>query len=222
MFCHGRHTRRESRHWEREWRRESRRWQRDVRRWVGMGRAYMHNESQHRATHDGSEGPPDLRNDFPDQAAHDDFEEPSEKHETRRSRRQRREERGNRMRYGHDENRTLYRSREGMIFGVCRGLAEHYSFSVSWMRIIVLAASTATGFWPTVGLYIVAALIMKLEPVLPLENEEDKEFYHSYADSRSMALHRLKRTYDNLDRRIQRLENTVTTREYDWDERLQH
>ncbi|MEK7794094.1 MAG: PspC domain-containing protein [Candidatus Hydrogenedentota bacterium] len=126
------------------------------------------------------------------------------------------------MRYGHDENRTLYRSREGMIFGVCRGLAEHYSFSVSWMRIIVLAASTATGFWPTVGLYIVAALIMKLEPVLPLENEEDKEFYHSYADSRSMALHRLKRTYDNLDRRIQRLENTVTTREYDWDERLQH
>jgi phage shock protein C len=35
-----------------------------------------------------------------------------------------------------------------------------------------------------------------------------------------MALHRLKRTYDNLDRRIQRMESIVTSREYDWDRRL--
>jgi phage shock protein C len=33
-------------------------------------------------------------------------------------------------------------------------------------------------------------------------------------------LHRLKRTYDNLDRRIQRMEHIVTSREYDWDRRL--
>jgi len=35
-----------------------------------------------------------------------------------------------------------------------------------------------------------------------------------------MALHRLKRTFDNLDRRIQRIESIVTARDYDWERRL--
>lgn len=119
-----------------------------------------------------------------------------------------------------DERGTLYRSRHGAIFGVCRGIAEHYGFSVFWTRVLAVVSTSFTGFWGGVALYIVAAMIMKIEPVLPLETEEDEEFYHSYSASRSMALHRLKRTFDNLDRRLQRLENTVTTREYDWERRL--
>ena len=119
-----------------------------------------------------------------------------------------------------DYHRSLYRSRDGMIFGVCRGLADYYGFSVFWTRALAVFAFFLSGIWPAIGLYIIAALVMKIEPVLPLENEEDREFYHSYASSRSMALHRLKRTYDNLDRRLQRLEGTVTAREYDWEERL--
>jgi phage shock protein C len=35
-----------------------------------------------------------------------------------------------------------------------------------------------------------------------------------------MALHRLKKTFDSLDRRIQRMEGIVTAKEYDWDRRL--
>ena len=61
---------------------------------------------------------------------------------------------------------------------------------------------------------------MKPEPVLPLQSDEDSEFYNSYTSSRSMALNRLKRTYDSLDRRLQRMENVVTSKEYDWDRRL--
>ena len=89
-----------------------------------------------------------------------------------------------------------------------------------WTRALIVGAAIIMGIWPAVGLYIVAAFLMKIEPVLPLETEEDEEFYHAYASSRSMALHRLKRTYDNLDRRIQRMENAVTARDYDWEERL--
>jgi phage shock protein C len=61
---------------------------------------------------------------------------------------------------------------------------------------------------------------MKPEPVLPLETEAEQEFYNSYATSRSMALHRLRRTFDQLDRRIRRIESIVTSREYDWERRL--
>ena len=115
---------------------------------------------------------------------------------------------------------TLYRSRKGMICGVCKGIADYYSFDVFWTRVLTVIAASVVGVWPAVIMYIIASMVMKPEPVLPLESEEDEEFYHSYSGSRSMALHRLKRTFDNLDRRIQRLETTVTTRDFDWEERL--
>jgi len=114
----------------------------------------------------------------------------------------------------------IYRSRSGMIFGVCKGLADHFDVSVFWTRIVAVALLIFTGFWPIGVLYIAAALLMKPEPMLPLETEEAQEFYNSYVSSSNLALHRLKRTFDNLDRRIQRIESTVTAREYDWDRRL--
>ncbi len=115
---------------------------------------------------------------------------------------------------------TLYRSRCGMICGVCSGVANYYHFSTFWMRVLFVFAMTFTGFWPGVFLYFIAAMVMKVEPVLALESEEDEEFYHSYSGSRSMALQRLKRTFESLDRRIQRIETTVTTRDFDWEDRL--
>lgn len=122
--------------------------------------------------------------------------------------------------HGEPGHRSLYRSREGKIFGVCQGIADYFDLSVGWVRCLAVCATLFTGLWPVVGAYIVAALMMKFEPVLPLESEADEEFYQSYSTSRPMAIHRLKRTYDDLDRRIQRLEGRVTARDYDWEERL--
>ena len=112
----------------------------------------------------------------------------------------------------------LYRSRTGLIVGVCKGV--YFDFSVFWMRAIAVVLLIVSGIWPMLIVYIVAALLMKPEPVLPLKTEEEQDFYNSYTTSRSMALRRLKRIYDHLDRRIQRLESTVTTREYDWERRF--
>ncbi len=120
-----------------------------------------------------------------------------------------------------DSGVVPYRSRHGVIFGVCRGLAEHLGFSVFWVRVLVVAAFLFTGFWPVGVLYIVLGLLMKPEPVLPLRDDADAEFYHCYASSRSLALQRLKRTYDSLDRRIQRIESIVTSPGYDWDRRFE-
>jgi phage shock protein C len=100
--------------------------------------------------------------------------------------------------------------------GVCKGLADHFDFSVFWTRVIVLLLFLFTGFWPVGVMYIVAGLILKLEPASPLKTERDHEFYETYATSRASAIQRIKRKFDNLDRRIQRMEHTVTSREFDW------
>ncbi len=65
----------------------------------------------------------------------------------------------------------VYRSRQGILMGVCRGLAQHFNFSVFWMRAIVLLLFLFTGFWPVGVLYIVAGLLLKMEPVIPLKND---------------------------------------------------
>ncbi len=100
--------------------------------------------------------------------------------------------------------------------GVCRGIAEHLHLSVFWTRVVVFALFLFTGFWPVGVMYIVAGLLLSPEPVVPLESESDQEFYNSYTSSRSAAIQRIKRKFDNIDRRIQRMEHTVTSREFEF------
>ena len=127
------------------------------------------------------------------------------------------------MNQGYDRKHSgPYRSRNGIFLGVCRGFADYFDFSIFWMRLIFVATFIFTGFYPVGIAYIIAALIMKPEPVLPLENDGDREFYNSYTASRPMALSRLKATFESLDKRIQRMENIVTARDYDWDQRLRN
>lgn len=116
--------------------------------------------------------------------------------------------------------RGLYRSREGLILGVCRGISDYFDFSLFWTRSLAVLLLLLTGFWPTMGLYFLAALLMKPEPVLPIRDDAEQEFYDSYLHSRRGAADRLKRRYENLERRIQRMEDRVTSREFAWDKSM--
>jgi phage shock protein C len=114
----------------------------------------------------------------------------------------------------------MYRSRDGIILGVCKGIAEYFDFSIFWTRAVVLILLFFTGLWPITVLYFIAALIMRPEPVLPLRTDDQQEFYESYIHSRKSAADRLKRRYEKLERRIQRMENYVTSPEFDWGHKL--
>ena len=116
----------------------------------------------------------------------------------------------------------IYRSRDGIIFGVCRGLAHYFDFSVFWARIIAVIFLIVSGFWPAIGLYLIAAALMKPAPVIPLATEAEKEFYNSYTSSRHLAAQRIKRRYENLEKRLRRMEHLVTAREFDWEERFKN
>ena len=114
----------------------------------------------------------------------------------------------------------LYRSRNGVILGVCKGIAEYFDFATFWVRAIAVGLLIFSGFWPVTILYFIAALLMKPEPAIPIDTDEEQEFYDSYVHSRKGAIDRLKRRYDNLERRIRRMEDTVTSREFNWDSKL--
>lgn len=114
----------------------------------------------------------------------------------------------------------LHRSRSGMILGVCKGISNYFDFSLFWTRAITIILLFFSGFWPILAIYFLAALLMKPEPVIPIYSDDEQEFYDSYVNSRRAAADRLKRRYTKLEKRLQRLEHTVTTPEFDWDQRL--
>lgn len=117
-------------------------------------------------------------------------------------------------------NSGLYRSRDGVLLGVCRGIADHYNLSVFWVRFGLVIVFLLSGFWPVIGIYIVAALMMKPRPVKPIETEEEQEFYDSYVNSPRNAAQRLRRKFEALERRIRRMEDKVTGRDFEWERKF--
>ncbi|MBT99648.1 MAG: envelope stress response membrane protein PspC [Dehalococcoidia bacterium] len=114
----------------------------------------------------------------------------------------------------------VFRSKSGWIFGVCAGFAQTFNLSLFWVRALLVLAFVFTGFFPMGLIYLLAALLMKVEPPREPKSMSEWEFYNSYASSKSLALARLKQRFERLDRRARRLEDLVTAREYDWDRRL--
>jgi len=114
----------------------------------------------------------------------------------------------------------VYRARDGVFLGVCKGIADYFDFSVFWLRIALVIVFIFSGFWPVIGVYLVAAFFMKPKPIKPIESEEEREFYDSYVHSPKSAAQRLKKKFEDLERRIRNMENKVTGREYEWERRF--
>jgi phage shock protein C len=117
-------------------------------------------------------------------------------------------------------NKGLYRSRNGVILGVCSGIADYFDIRVFWVRMLVVITLLLSGFWPVLGIYLVAALLMKPEPAQSFANDDERDFYNSYAHSPHSAAQRLKKKFNDLDRRIRRMEDNVTGREHEWERKF--
>ena len=116
--------------------------------------------------------------------------------------------------------RGLYRSRDGIILGVCRGVADYFDFSAFWIRAILIVVLILTGFWPVIGIYLVAALLMKSEPGVPGTNRSKRKQGCCYSRTGHQTSQRLKRKWRHLEKRIRRMEDKVTSREFDWHSRF--
>lgn len=117
----------------------------------------------------------------------------------------------------------LYRSKDGLVFGVCQGLADHFDLNVIWIRFGVVISSFLTGLFPIPVFYAVAALIMKPAPD-DLQTPHAASFEEDYFDPeippRTLSLRRLKNRFDSIEARIRRMENYVTNKSYDWERRF--
>lgn len=117
-------------------------------------------------------------------------------------------------------NFGLYRSRDGLVFGVCKGIADSRGFSVAITRILALAIFICSAIVPFVIGYIILAIVLKPEPIPRYDDWEGEEFEETLSYSRGEALRSLKNTFDRLDNRIRQMESRVTEKDFDWEQRL--
>jgi phage shock protein C len=116
--------------------------------------------------------------------------------------------------------RRLYRSRQGAILGVCRGVADYLDFPVFWLRVGVIVAALMTAIFPAIVVYVIAGLIMQPEPVGAYERFETRARDDAAPAPRRPSADRLRTTYEDLDCRVQRIETVVTSSDFDWKTRM--
>lgn len=109
-----------------------------------------------------------------------------------------------------------FRANDGVIFGVAKGLASYFGWSVGIVRLLFILVSLFLFFWPTIILYLVAAMIMSPEPDGSLNTQEERDIWlHTQLDPES-ALEQLGRRASSVEKRLRRLEDYVTSKEYSW------
>jgi len=123
-------------------------------------------------------------------------------------------------RYHTGSKQGLYRSRNGIILGVCRGVADYFGFSTFWIRAILIVVFIFSGFWPVVAIYILAALLMKPAAGETGGQRASRGFDCGYRRTCQDAAQRLKRRWRHLEKRLRRMESRVTSREFDWNRRF--
>jgi len=102
--------------------------------------------------------------------------------------------------YEYAGHRGPYRLRNGVLLGVCAGIAEHFDLWVFWTRIFTFIAFWCTGIFPVGVLYVMTGLLMKKAPLMP----------SSYVPSWDDRLHATRTPRNgSLDERLSRLQGAA-------------
>lgn len=118
-------------------------------------------------------------------------------------------------------NRLYRDSKNGMIFGVCAGLADYFGFDLKLTRIVV--ACGAVFFFATVPIiYLILGLLLDDRPssiqetprVSEEEIRERSELRRRVRSEPHATLRSVRYRYRELDRRLQRLEKYVTSKKF--------
>jgi phage shock protein C len=113
-------------------------------------------------------------------------------------------------------NRLYRNPRNGLIFGVCAGLADYFGFDVTITRVVVVLA--AFGFAPMVlTAYLLLALLLPKAPEEMGGEDDPHALERRIRTEPHGALDSVRHRYRELDVRLQRLETYVTSERFQLD-----
>lgn len=116
--------------------------------------------------------------------------------------------------------RRLYRDTEnGMLAGVCAGIADYFGFNVRALRWLVFLACFF--FMPVLLLfYVVAAFVLPIKPAGMYRSEVEESFWRTVRRDPHYACDDIRRKFRDLDARLQGMEQYVTSPRFDLDQQF--
>jgi phage shock protein C len=121
----------------------------------------------------------------------------------------------------HDPNpRRLYRDVEhSVLAGVCAGLADYFGIRVRTLRWMVLF-SCFFALPAIVICYVAAAFMLPRKPADLYQDEGDEVFWRSVRRDPHFTCDDIRSKYRDLDRRLQGMEQYVTSPRFDLDQKF--
>ena len=109
----------------------------------------------------------------------------------------------------------LYKDKaNGMIAGVCAGIANYYGWRPDGLRVGMVILSVFTFPLPLIA-YFIAAAVMKSGPAVPEYNSpEEEKFWRTFSTRPRVTFSELKHRFRALDARIADIESAVVSDEY--------
>ncbi len=109
----------------------------------------------------------------------------------------------------------LNRDRDnGMVAGVCAGLAEHFKVEVTWVRIAALVSLLFMAPFTLMGYLIAAVVIPARDTLAPPVSREEERFWRGVSREPAQTMSGLKYRFQDLDQRLQNMERVVTSNEW--------
>lgn len=109
-------------------------------------------------------------------------------------------------------SRKLYRSRRGVILGVCQGFADWAEISVGMVRLIAVIALLITGFFPVVLIYFLMGIFLPLDP-----GSRDDGWTRGYRRTGGSSVDD---DLNDLKGRVNRMEDEEINKEREWDDKF--
>jgi phage shock protein C len=124
--------------------------------------------------------------------------------------------------YKHKNPHRLFRDKEnGMIAGVCAGIAEYFGLNRKGVRLVTFLFMLFPPFFAFVVIsYIVLAIVLPVKPSNLFENTEQAEFWRGVSNAPSDVFGALRHRFRELNHRLEKMEAFVTSKEFEIDREL--
>lgn len=111
-------------------------------------------------------------------------------------------------------NRLYRNTEEGMILGVCAGIADYFGFDLTATRVVTVIAALI--FPPTILIsYFLFGFLLKKAPSSRAYSTPERELRRKHVRAEPHAtLDSIRHRFRELDRRMQRLERIVTSKRF--------
>jgi len=117
------------------------------------------------------------------------------------------------MSYNDNPNRLYKNPERGRLTGVCAGVADYFSISVTAVRIFLILAVIFGGF-PFFIAYVVLWMILDTRPENLYDSPVEERFWKSYRRSPAEMNDTLSDRFAGINQRIADMEKIVTSRSY--------